>query len=196
MQLDLEGVDESVQTSFDLETHFKRNGMSDIAYDKIAGDVSSGDMNVDILTEFDENELIALANDYKLTRLQAKAFIKGVKLLPNAKINNHKNTEKSFVHIARTPKEQSVTETLNQLLSNLNKCDEQYTHIVSKNKNLIKSNIVKIDRYVRIIKQSVDDAANTIVQKVCFFYYLIVLRFMSIFLLFCLWNLIKYLNIC
>ena len=160
MQPGDEVVDDSKQAPFDLETHFKRNGMSENAFVKIAADVSSGDINVDILGKLDQNELIVMANEYKLTPIQAKAFIEGVKLLPNAKIDKDRQNEKSFVYV--TPEEQSVFETLNQLLANLNKCDEQYTHIVSKNKNLIKSNIVKIDRYVRIIKQSVDDAANTI----------------------------------
>ena len=95
MQLDREGVDDSQATSgsINLEKHFKEHGLSAKAYAKISEDVESGDMNVDILVEFDENELISMTNDYQFTRLQTKVFIKAVKLLPNSKAAKITNEE-------------------------------------------------------------------------------------------------------
>ena len=80
MQLDREGIDDSLQTGnkMDLEKHFKQHGLSSTAYDKIANDISTGDMNVDILIKFDEAELSSMGDDYKLTRLQKTAFIEAV----------------------------------------------------------------------------------------------------------------------
>ena len=175
MQLDREGVDESQATSgmINLADHFKQNGLSANAYAKISEDVESGDMNVDILTEFDENELISMTNDYKFTRLQSKAFIKAVKLLPNSKASRRKIKEKDeedskshFVHVYVTPEEQSVFEKLNRLQTMMDDYGNKYKQIALKNKDLIELNILKIEKYGKQIKQGVDNTVNHIVKMV------------------------------
>ena len=96
MQFDPEGMDDVVGATggvkskpiaptSKLEQHFREHGMSARGYEKIKNDVDNGDMIPDILVEFDENELVSMANEYKLTTLQRKAFIKAVKSLPNSK---------------------------------------------------------------------------------------------------------------
>ena len=191
MQLDREGINDSQQTSgsINLEEHFKQQGLSAKAYAKISEDVESGDMNVDILVEFDENELISMTNDYKFTRLQSKAFIKAVKLLPNSKANrvgdhdheknnnkkwktaeNDEDSKSHFVHVYVTPEEQSVFEKLNKLQTMLDDYGNKYTTIALKNKDLIELNISKIEQYRKTIKQGVDNTVNDIVQTVCSIY--------------------------
>ena len=91
MQLDREGVDDSQATSgsINLEKHFKEHGLSAKAYAKISEDVESGDMNVDILVEFDENELISMTNDYQFTRLLPNS--KAAKITNEEAPNSNKN---------------------------------------------------------------------------------------------------------
>ena len=88
MQLDdlgREGIDDSAVTSIirgktedevDLEEHFKKNGLSDQSYSKISNHVKSGDINVKILINCDDNELQSIANEYKFSFIQKKGFLK------------------------------------------------------------------------------------------------------------------------
>ena len=69
MQLDREGINDSKATTgeVDLQSHFKQHGLSNKAYQKMASDVESGDMNESILIECNENELNQIALQYNFT---------------------------------------------------------------------------------------------------------------------------------
>ena len=130
-------------------------------------DIDNGDMTVDILVKFHENELSNIANEYKLSTLQKKAFIEAVKLLPNSKANvnstsNNKNKEFVFV----TPEEQSILNEMTQLKKDLNHFSKQCANVKRENKNVILSNTTKVKNCAQLIKQCVDDTVNSLVKQV------------------------------
>ena len=173
MQLDREGIEDSQETSIDLEAHFLRNGMSSRGYQKIKNDIDNGDMSVDILVKFDENELIIMANEYNLSTLQKKAFVEAVKLLPNSKANavnnNNKNVnsnhkEKEFVFV--TQEEQTILNQMDQLKKELRDYTKQCTNVKNNNKSVILSSIKKLENCGKLIKDCVDNAVNVLVKQV------------------------------
>ena len=173
MQLDREGVDDSAVTSnrVDLEKHFKEHGLSNTAYMKIARDISNGDMNVDILVKFTENELSLMGDDYKFTRLQKKAFIEAVKLLPNSKVSSHKSKVNRDVppspkHIYVSPQEQELFDEMTQLNLSLADFQNKCLNTSKQNKFLIETNIIKLKKYGERITQSVDKRINHVIKQV------------------------------
>ena len=170
----VEGVDDSAKTQVDLERHLKSHGLSVVGYNKLSKDVLSGDMSVDILIEFDENELINLANEYGLTTLQKKAFIKAVMLLPNyckqttEKKENEKEKEKEkekeFVHV--TPQEQKMLDEINELLQLLENYSIQCLKNAKYNKNILLKNMTNLKKCGNLLKQSIDKTIDDIVHKV------------------------------
>ena len=172
MQFDDEGVEggnDSEKTHFDLEKHLKSNGLSVQGYNKLSNDVLSGDMSVDILIEFDENELINLSNEYGLTTLQKKAFVKGVMTLPNyhskkEKTTEKKEKEKEFVYV--TPQEQKMFDEINQLKKLLENCSIECLNDKKCNKNLLLKNISNLKKCGDLLKQSIDKTIDHVVHKV------------------------------
>ena len=189
MQLDHEGIDDSQQKTinnrfkFDLEKNLKENGLSVQGYEKIRKDIENGDMNADILTEFDEDELSSLAAQYDLTMLQKKAFVKAVKSLPNCKANENDNHVKEK-RIYITPKEQSLLNHIKEFSNNLSNYKNKCQEIDIKNKSTISNTCDKLLKYGNKIKQSVDIIINNLVKKVwCHLSFMLPLFFM--FLVFC-----------
>ena len=74
--MEIEQDEEKSGRLSDLEAHFVRNGLSNKAVDKIREDISSGDMNANILSKFKENELLQLANTYQMSILQRTCKLK------------------------------------------------------------------------------------------------------------------------
>ena len=85
MQLDDSGrevIDDLNQTTkFDLQKHFKANWLSKTAYSKLASDVESDDINSSMLVNCSEQALNDIADGYKLSWIQKKAFINAVNYL-------------------------------------------------------------------------------------------------------------------
>ena len=177
MQLDREGVEDTQATSVNLEKHFRSHGLSATGYSKIAADVANGDMTVDILVEFPENELINLADEYDLSTLQKKAFVKAVKLLPNSKANtpyldNNNSTSLSGRSIIQdvyiTQQERNTLADIKKLESAMNEYLEKCTNIQNGNKKKIVENIEHLQKCSNIMKQAIDNAINTLIKKVWF----------------------------
>lgn len=177
MQFDQEGVDDSsLVTIIDLEAHFLQNGMSSVGYSKIKNDIDGGDMSVDILVKFDENELINMANEYQLSTLQRKAFVEAIKILPNSKANikinninnnsNHNNQDRDKQFIFVSPQEQSILNQINRLQEHLTNYSKQCTTVKNTNKKALLSIINKLENCGKLIKESIDTAINTLTQQV------------------------------
>ena len=91
-----------------LEQHFRNNGLSVNAYNKISNDINNGDLNVTMLISCNEKQLNKIADGYKLTWLQKETFVNACKLLnqtPKQK-QQEKEKEKEFIYI--TPNEQNI----------------------------------------------------------------------------------------
>ena len=71
----------SNQENDNLEKYFIKHGLSVNAYNKMSYDVNNGDLNVLMLISCNENELNQIADGYKLTWLQKRAFVNAAKLL-------------------------------------------------------------------------------------------------------------------
>ena len=140
----------------DLEEHFKEHGLSSTAYDKIAHDISTGDINVDILIKFDEAELSSMGDDYKLTRLQKTAFIEAVKLLPKSKAATQNVS----------PHEQKIFDEIEQLNKQLNQFEKECKISKTQNIKYVQENIAKLQVYRNKIKKCVDDTIDTFIKKV------------------------------
>ena len=156
-------------SEIDLEKHFRSHGMSSRGYLKLKNDIDNGDMSVDVLIEFDENELIKLSNEYNLSTLQKKAFIKAVKLLPKSKAVANDNDDIKNNLIFVTPQEQSIMNDINKFQKILNDYSKQCKNVQSKNKNVLISTIKKLENCGKLIKETIDNVINTLVQKVCKF---------------------------
>ena len=167
------------KTVINLEQHFKNNGLSQTGFDKLKQDVYNGDMRADVLVECTERELNEMANDYQLTILQKKSFIKAVKLLPNSRANvnnisNHNNIDnntsnsRNIRHIYITPQEQNVFTKLKELINTLNQHLSQCVNIQNKNKQTILNGIAQLKHYGDKIKKAIDETINTSVQTVNF----------------------------
>ena len=168
MQLDREGIDDSSQSTgvVDLKEHFLSNGLSNVAYKKLAKDIDNGDMNVDILCECDENELKMLAKDYKLTFLQQKAFVKAAKLLKNNKNSNNNKQQAQFIFVS--PKDQNILNEMKEAGDKL----KQFTNFNSKMKqeNVSKISLLisQLKMYGDKFKESIDNIVNNIIKNVKF----------------------------
>lgn len=180
MQLHTQAENEG-ETIIDLEEHFKQHGMSTAGYKKIQKDIENGDMTVNILTQFNESELIKMStDDYNMTTLQRKAFIEAIKLLPNSKasainfaVDNDEKKQnendvdqhvKEFVYVE--PQEQGILNQITQLKKRLDIHLKQCLNVKIENKNKIVAAIDKLKIAREKIKQSVDDAINILVAKV------------------------------
>ena len=168
MQLNREGVDDSLQTAanVNLEKHFKEHGLSSKAYDKISDDISSGDMNVDILVKFNENELLEIANTYSMTILQKKAFIEAVKLLPNSKAASSQVSKGKHGYVYVSPHEQKIFDEMQQLNKIINDFEKKCKISKTQNIKYIQENIKKLEMYRNKIKKCVDDTIDTFIKKV------------------------------
>ena len=168
MQFDGEGVEDandSGKTQVDLEKHLKCHGLSVQGYNKVRKDVLSGDMSVDILIEFDENELINLANEYGLTTLQKKAFVKGVMTLPNySKKTTQKKEKEKFIYV--TPQEQKMFGEINELTKLLENYSIECLNDAKSNKNILLKNISNLKKCGNLLKQSIDKTIDHVVHKV------------------------------
>ena len=174
MQFDAEGVNvpnSTVSGTFDLEKHFLANGLSRKALNIIGDDISSGDMNVDILSKFNENGLLEVANTYNMNILQKKAFVEAVKLLPNYKYKNKNNNNNSnntqTKHIYVTQQEQEIIDEIKHLNDNLSDYKQEMLQIKSQNKITIETMIIKIQEYGNNIKAMIDQSIKLKIEVAC-----------------------------
>lgn len=169
MQLDREGIDDTQQTQIDLEKHLQENGLSEEGMKKLRKDIENGDMNAAILIEFGENELLQLGDEYKLTTLQKKAFIKAVKLLPNSQASTddgRKSTNETIERIYITQQEQDIFNQMNQLQDNLNNYSTKYKKVKMENKSIIEQSIKKLHIYATKLKNTIDNSVNALIKQV------------------------------
>lgn len=174
MQPNREGIDitRSQHGHIDLERHLKEHGLSEQGYQKIYPDIENGDMSADILAEFDENELLSMADGYNMTILQKKAFIKGVKMLPNSKasiesVQPHDGGE-SVKHIFLTSEEQAVLTQIHQLKDNLHDHSTSFNDVKNENKSTIEQTIEKLKVYGNTLKNTIDNTVNALIEQVKF----------------------------
>ena len=57
-----------------MSKHFLESGLSRSTYDKIAGEIKNGDMNVNILIDCNENDLNTMTNQYNCTFFTKKSI--------------------------------------------------------------------------------------------------------------------------
>ena len=164
VQLDRKGAD-------DLIDHFRKNGLSEKAINKIKQDILNGDMQVDLLRECNYDEIAEMCKDYSFNVLQKKAFIKAVKLLQNSKANernsNNNNTNNKIVQrIYIAPQEQSLFNDIKLLSNNLSNYKNKCQEVDLKNKSTISITCDKLIKYGNKIKLSVDTTINKLIEKV------------------------------
>ena len=179
MQFEDEGVEtvDVNETKFNLEEHLVKHGLSSRAISKMKGDIDSGDMNVNILKECNENELVSMCNDYNLTFLQKKAFIKAVKNLGDNNIhnnssnnnnnnnNNSNNNSTQFVFVS--PKDQQFLNQIKDFLALIKTFQTKQLGIKNGNKTEIDENIQILKRNANKMKNVIDNIVNTIENNVC-----------------------------
>ena len=163
-----EEIDDSNKTQFDLIDHFRKNGLSENALNKIKTDILSGDMKVDLLCGCSYDDIVEMCKDYGFNVLQKKAFVKAVKLLPNSKIHdeNTNNNNKIVQRIYTTPQEQSLFNDIKILSNNVSNCKNKCKEIDSKNKSIISNTCDELLKYGNKIKEFVDIKINKLISKI------------------------------
>ena len=158
----IENDTKQCETHIPLSDYFLEHGLSRIAYDKISAEIRSGDINVNILIECDENDLNVMAKKYNFTFLQKKAFIKVVHSL---KLEMGR-CEPQFIHTYVSQQEQLILNQIKELSKILTKYAVKHDQIKKTNCNMIKLSILKLENYKKLLIQCINDEINKLVQKV------------------------------
>ena len=123
----------------------------------------------EVLMDCDENDLNDLANQYKFTLLQKKAFIKAVKILKNGSGDNNKqistHQQTQFIHVYISPEEQTILNQINTLKQVFTDYCKENCKIKGKNIDQIKAEIIKLKNYSILIKNAFDNAMNELIQQ-------------------------------
>ena len=172
MQFEDEGAETetvgAVEKRFDLEEHLFLNGLSRRAISKMKDDIDSGDMNANILKDCTQNELNTIANDYNLTLLQTKAFIKAVKNIDNNNNNNNeKNNDESTQFVFVSPKDQQFLNDVNHFLTLLKNYQKKQFDTKNENKTGMNKILKSLKENGNKIKNTIDNIVNAIENNVC-----------------------------
>ena len=143
----------------DLRKHLRNNGVSWKALEKMDADIQSGDMNVNALVDCNDNELDTIANDYQLTILQKKAFIRAVNSLKMVTIQKEEKcndeTDRNWNSTSLSAKDQKILMEMDTFLNSL--------QTVKTNQCLIKKeNLLEFEKNIKIIKIKANNIKNTI----------------------------------
>ena len=180
MQYEDEGVEESSGLStgqgqdFDLCQHLIDNGLTRQALLKMKNDIDNGDMNVNTLTDCDDNELNQISNDYNLNILQKKSFIRAVKMLKikiKTKIHDEEKDDDSSNNITQfvfvSPEDQELLNSFDTFLNQLKQFKTKQFKIKNKNKSEIHNNVNQIKLQANKIQNIIDNIVNNIENNVC-----------------------------
>ena len=179
MQYEAEGVEGSSGVStkqgkdFDLCKHLIANGLTSQALLKMKNDIDNGDMNVNTLTDCDDNELNQISNDYNLNILQKKSFIRAVKMLKikiKTKIHDEEKDDDSSNNITQfvfvSPEDQELLNSFDTFLNQLKQFKTKQFKIKNKNKSEIHNNVNQIKLQANKIKNIIDNIFNNIENNV------------------------------
>ena len=164
--------DDGTASSFDLRQYLTKNGMSSRALIKMEEDIHSGDMNVNTLVDCDENELNAIANEYQLTILQRKSFIRAatsLKLGTNAaqKITKQEKSDHVSQFVFVSPEDQKSLEEMQTFLNDLESFKKKQCSIKEENKLNLNKNLKLMKIKANEIKSTIDNMINDIENNVC-----------------------------
>ena len=148
------------ERKFDLEEHFLKNGLSRRAISKMKDGIDSGDMNPNILKDCTQNELNTIADDYNLTLLQKKAFIKAAKNIDN---NNDESTQFAIV----SPEDQEFFNDINHFVTLLKNYQKKQFDTKNDNKVEMDKTLKILKENANKIKNTIDNIVNTIENNVC-----------------------------
>ena len=149
---------------FDLCQHLIENGLTSQALSKMKNDIDNGDMNVNTLIDCDENELNQISNDYNLTILQKKSFVRAVKTL-KLKHDNTSNNITQFVFVS--PEDQKSLNSFDTFLNQLKQLKTKQFSIKKTNKNNVFNNINEIKIQAKKLQNIIDNIVYNIENNVC-----------------------------
>ena len=165
---------------FDLQSHFLQNGVSQRAYAKMADDVESGDMSAMVLSEFNDDDLSAIANGYELTVIQKKTFIRAVKLLPQYKHSNNSNNNSNTQSTLVSAKDENMLNEISSFCEKLQEFSSKQFSIKNSNKDKVSSTLNTLKKEACNIKHLIDNIVNSIEKKVCCLFFLLWFLFVLI----------------